>query len=192
MVGFYDPLLDETEFRQHLLAALQIQVLSRRLCIQRTTGRWCQNSGTDQSRPWKLTTSTHSWAIQKRLTILNRFGYRYAMICIFPTVSLSNRGRLSYISYEHNTKSKGCLCFSPMGSAACAAWPPSLVVLLFPPCPNLINKIVSIENFNIATRITSIHHSGDSGFDRLLIVAKQNFNISGAIYFCWSKFEPWK
>jgi len=58
-----------------------------------------------------------------------------------------------------------------------------LVVLLSPPCPNLINKIVSIENFNIATRITSIHHSGDSGFDRLLIVAKQNFNISGAIYF---------
>ena len=125
MVGFHDPLLAETEFRQHLPAALQIHVLSRRLCIRRTTGRWCQNSGTDRSRSWKLTISTHTWAVQITWTIRNRYRYRYAKICIFRTVSLSNGRRLSYVSYEHNTKSKGCLCFSPMGSTACAAWPPS-------------------------------------------------------------------
>ena len=125
MVGFHDPLLAETEFRQHLPAALQIHVLSRRLCIRRIIGRWCRNSGTDQSWPWKLNISTHPWDVQMMWTIRNRYGYRYAKICIFPSVSLSNGKHLSYVSYEHNTKSKGCLCRSPMGSTACAAWPPS-------------------------------------------------------------------
>ena len=125
MVGFHDPLLAETEFRQHLPTALQIHILSRRLCIRRITGRWCRNSSTDRSRPWKLTISMHPWAVQITWTIRNRYGYRYAKICIFPSVSLTNGRRLSYVSYEHNTKSKGCLCRSPMGSTACAAWPPS-------------------------------------------------------------------
>ena len=125
MVGFHDPLLAETEFRQHLPAALQIHVLSRRLCIRRTTRRWCRNSGTDRSRSWKLTISTHTWAVQIAWTIWNRYRYRYAKICIFCTVSLSNGRRLSYVSYEHNTKSKGCLCLSPISSTVCAAWPPS-------------------------------------------------------------------
>jgi len=120
-------------------------------------------------------------------TIRNRYGYRYAKICIFTSVSLSNGRRLSYVKVTSATN----IILKARIAYAALLWARRrarrglllLVVLLSPPCPNLINKIVSIENFNIATRITSIHHSGDSGFDRLLIVAKQNFNISGAIYF---------
>ena len=78
------------KFRQHLPAVLQIHVVEGRLCIRRTTGRCCRNSITDRSRAWKLTASTHPRAVQKTWTILNRYGYRYAKICIFPTVSLSN------------------------------------------------------------------------------------------------------
>jgi len=36
----------------------------------------------------------HPRAVQKTWTIRNRYGYRYAKICIFPTVSLSNGRRL--------------------------------------------------------------------------------------------------
>ena len=49
----------------------------------------------DRSRAWKLTASTHPWAVQKTWTIRNRYGYRYAKICIFPTVSLLNGRRLA-------------------------------------------------------------------------------------------------
>jgi len=44
----------------------------------------------DRSRAWKLTASTHPQVVQKTWTIRNRYGYRYAKVCIFPTVSLSN------------------------------------------------------------------------------------------------------
>ena len=95
MVGFHDPLLAETEFRQHLPAALQIHILSRRLCIRRTTGRWCRDSVWDRSRAWKLTSFYASAGCPKTWTVRNRYGCRYAKICIFPTVSLSNGRRLT-------------------------------------------------------------------------------------------------
>ena len=94
-VSFHALLLSETEFRQHFPAVLQIHILAGRLCIRRTTGRCCWNSISDPSRAWKLTPSTHPRAVQKTWTIRNRYGYRYAKICIFPTVSLSNGRRLA-------------------------------------------------------------------------------------------------
>jgi len=39
--------------------------------------------------------ATHPRAVQKTWTIRNRYGYIYAKICIFPTVSLSNGRRLT-------------------------------------------------------------------------------------------------
>ena len=157
MVGFHDPLLAETEFRQHLPAALQIHVLARRLCIRRTTGRICRNSGTDQSRPWKLTTSTHPWAVQKTWTIQNRYGYRYATICIFRTVSLSNGRRLGYVTYEHNTES-GVAYAAHLWARRHVWCGLLLLILLSPPGPNLINKIMSIQNFNSTIRKSSISY----------------------------------
>ena len=94
-VSFHGLLRSGSEFRQHLPAVLQIQVLVGRLCIQRTTGRWCRNSDLDRSRPWKLTPSTHPRADQKTWTIRNIYGYSYANICIVSAVSLSNGRRLT-------------------------------------------------------------------------------------------------
>jgi hypothetical protein len=54
-VSFHALLWSETKFRQHLPFALPIHVLERRVCIQRTTGRWCRNSISNPSRTWKLT-----------------------------------------------------------------------------------------------------------------------------------------
>jgi hypothetical protein len=39
--------------------------------------------------------STHPWAVQKTWTIQNRYGHRYAKIRIPPTVSVSDRRRLT-------------------------------------------------------------------------------------------------
>jgi hypothetical protein len=94
-VSFHILLRFEIEFRQHLPDVLQIHVLVGRLYIRRTTGRWCQNSVSYQSRAWKLTPSTQPWVVQKTWTIQNRYSYRYAKICIFCIVSLSNRRRLT-------------------------------------------------------------------------------------------------
>ena len=94
-VSFHALLLSEAEFRQHLPAVLQIHVLEGRLCIRRTTGRCCRTSITDRSRAWKLTASTHPRVVQKTWTIRNRYGYRYAKVCIFPTISLSNGRHLA-------------------------------------------------------------------------------------------------
>ena len=98
--------------QQHLPAILQIHVLAGTLCIQRTIGRCCWNSVSDPSRAWKLTPSTHPRAIQKMWTIRNRYGYRYAKICIFPSVSLSNGRRLARlhdIRTWYGKKGVGCL-----------------------------------------------------------------------------------
>ena len=111
-VSFHALLLSKIEFRQHLPVVLQIHVLEGRLCIWRTTGRCCQNSITDQSRAWKLTTSTHPWVVQKTWTIWNRYGYRYAKICIFSTIPLSNGRRLSRlrdIQIWYGKRGVGCL-----------------------------------------------------------------------------------
>ena len=151
MVGFHDPLLAETEFRQHLPATLQIHVLSRRLCIRRTTGRWCRNSGSDRSRPWKLTTFTHPRAVQKMWTIRNRYGYRYAKICIFRTVSLSNGRRLSYVTYGLMPLTYGLMHNTEREVAYAAhlwAWWHArrgllFLVLLSPPRSNLIPSITT-------------------------------------------------
>jgi hypothetical protein len=103
-VTFHGLLLSETEFRQHLPAVLQIHVLAGRLCIRRTTGRWCRNSASSRSGPWKVTPSMHPRAVQSSWTIRNRYGHRYAEICIFPTVSLSNGRRLTGLrDLEHKT-----------------------------------------------------------------------------------------
>ena len=111
--SFHALLLFEIEFRQHLPAVLQIHVLAWTLCIRRTTGRCYRNSVSDQSRAWKLTPSTHPRAVQKTWTIQNRYGYRYAKICIFPTVSLSNGRRLARLrdiqtSYISHHMEEGC------------------------------------------------------------------------------------
>jgi hypothetical protein len=45
--------------------------------------------------------STHPRAVQKIWTIRNRYGYRYAKICIFLTVSLSNGRHLTGL---HDTR----------------------------------------------------------------------------------------
>ena len=93
--SFHALLRSEIEFRQHLPVVLQIHVPTGRLCIRRTTGRYCWNSVSDWSRPWKLTPSAHLRAVQKTWTIRNRYGYWYAKICIFLTVSLSNGRHLT-------------------------------------------------------------------------------------------------
>ena len=111
-VSFHALLLSETEFWQHLPAVLQMHVLAGRLCIPRTTGRCCWNSVSDLSRAWKLTPSTHPPAVQKTWTIRNRYDYRYAKICIFPTVSLSNGRRLARlrdIRTWYGKRGVGCL-----------------------------------------------------------------------------------
>jgi len=51
-VSFHGPLPSETKFRQHLPAVLQIHVPKGRLCIRRTTGRWCRDSVSDGSWSW--------------------------------------------------------------------------------------------------------------------------------------------
>ena len=82
------------------------------VCIRRTTGRWCRNSVSDRSRPWKLTPPMHPRAVQKMWTIRNRYGYRYAKICIFPTVSLLNGrhlARLRDIWISYGKRGAGCL-----------------------------------------------------------------------------------
>ena len=68
------------------------------------------------------------------------YGYRYAKICIFPTVSLSNGRRLSYVSYEHNTKARVAYASHLWARRRARRGLLLLVVLLSPPCPNLINK----------------------------------------------------
>ena len=151
MVGFHDPLLAETKFRQHLPAALQIHVLSRRLCIRRTTGRWCRNSGTDRSWPWKLTISTHPWAVQMTWTIRNTYGSIYAKRCIFRTVSLSNGRRLSYVIYGLMPLTYGLMHNTEREVAYAAhlwAWRRArrgllFLVLLSPPRSNLIQSITT-------------------------------------------------
>jgi len=48
----------------------------------------------------------------KRWTIQNRYGYRYAKICIFPTISLSNGkhlARLHDIRTSYRKRGVGCL-----------------------------------------------------------------------------------
>ena len=94
-VRFHALLLSEIEFLQYLPTILQIQVLVEILCIRRTIGRCYRNSISNRSTAWKLTPSTHTQAVQKMWTLQNRYGYRYAKICIFPTMSLSNRRRLA-------------------------------------------------------------------------------------------------
>ena len=112
-VSFHALLLSEIEFRQHLPIVLQIHVLPGRVCIQRTTGRWCRNSVSDRSRPWKLTPPTHPWAVQKMWTIQNRYGFRYGNICIFSTVSLSNGRRLARLRDIRTWYGKkGLLCLT--------------------------------------------------------------------------------
>ena len=49
---------------------------------------------------------------QKTWTIQNRYGYRYAKICIFPTVSLLNGRRLArlhHIRTSYGKRGVGCL-----------------------------------------------------------------------------------
>ena len=112
-VSFHALLLSETEFRQHLPAVLQIHVLAGRLCIRRTTGRCYRNSISDPSRAWKLTPSTHPRVVQKTWTIRNRYCDRYAKICIFSTVSLSNGRRLARLREIRTTYGKrGVECLS--------------------------------------------------------------------------------
>ena len=83
-----------------------------RLCIRRIPRRCCRNFVSNQSRALKLTPSTHPQAVQKTWTIQNRYGYRYAKICIFPTVSLSNGRRLARlrdIRTWYGKRGVGCL-----------------------------------------------------------------------------------
>jgi len=85
---------------------------------------YSRTSVADQSRPWKLTASMHPQAVQKTWTIRNSYGYRYAKICISPTISLSNGRRLTGLCmiYEQDME-RGffCMC-SPRGSTAGEAW----------------------------------------------------------------------
>ena len=109
-VSFHAPLLSETEFRQHLSDVLPIHVLQRSLCIRRTMGRCCRNSGSDRSGAWKLTSSTHTRAVQKTWTIRNRYGQIHTVICMPPTVSLSDGRRLTGLrSLRQRYRSRGCL-----------------------------------------------------------------------------------
>jgi len=94
-VSFHVLLGSEMEFRHHLPVVLRIHTLPSRMCIKRTAGRCCRNSVSDQSRAWKLTSSTHPRAVQKTWTIRNRYGHRYAEIRIPPTVSVSDGRRLT-------------------------------------------------------------------------------------------------
>ena len=123
MVGFHDPLVAETKFRQHLPAVLQIHVPEGRLCIRRTTKRRCQDSVSNGRRPWKLTTSTHPRAVQKTWTIQNRYGRTYATFCIFPSVSTSNGRRLTRLRDIRacGTKS-GVLYASPCYTSCNLRW----------------------------------------------------------------------
>jgi hypothetical protein len=58
-VSFHALLGSEMEFRHHLLVVLRIHTLPSRTCIGRAAGRCCRNFVSDQSRAWKLTSSTH-------------------------------------------------------------------------------------------------------------------------------------
>jgi hypothetical protein len=58
-VSFHVFLGFEMEFQHHLPVVLRIHTLPSRTCIGRAVGRCCQNFVSDQSRAWKLTSSTH-------------------------------------------------------------------------------------------------------------------------------------
>jgi hypothetical protein len=58
-VSFHALLGSEMEFQHHLPVVLRIHTLPSRTCIGRAEGRCCRNFVSDQSRAWKLTSSTH-------------------------------------------------------------------------------------------------------------------------------------
>jgi hypothetical protein len=93
-VSFHVVLLSETEFRQHLPAVLQIHVLAGSVYPENNREMVPKLSlGSEQTI--ETNSSTHPRAVQRMWTIRNRYGYRYAKICILPTVSLSNGRRLT-------------------------------------------------------------------------------------------------
>ena len=120
---FHALLRSGTEFRQHFAAVLQIHVPEERLCIRRTTGKWCRYSISNASRTWKLTPSTHPRAVQKMWTVRNRYGRTYAKFCIFPSVSISNGRRLTRLRDIRTCGTKrGVLYASPCYTSCKLRW----------------------------------------------------------------------
>ena len=96
-----------------------------RTCIWRTAGRCCRNSVSDRSRAWKLTSSTHTRAVQKTWTIRNRYDQIHTVICMPPTVSLSDGRRLTWLRDLRPRYAKEGLylgCRWSQASGAVASW----------------------------------------------------------------------
>jgi len=93
-VSFHAQLLSETEFRQHLPVVLLIHVLQRSVYPENNR-EVMPKLYLGPERNMETNPSTHPQAVQKTWTIQNRYGRRYAKICIPPTVSLSDGRRLT-------------------------------------------------------------------------------------------------
>ena len=94
-VSFHALLLSEIEFRQHLPTVLQIHVLPKKSAYPENNREVMLKHCLGPELTMETNPSMHPWAVQKTWTIRNRYGHRYAKICIPPIVSLSNGRRLT-------------------------------------------------------------------------------------------------
>jgi hypothetical protein len=94
-VSFHALLLSKIEFRQHLLVVLQIHVLERESVYPENNRVVKPKLYLGSEQNMETNPSTHPQAIHKMWMIRNRYERRYAMICIPPTVSLSNGRHLT-------------------------------------------------------------------------------------------------
>ena len=94
-VSLHALLLSETEFPQHLPVVLQIHVLPKKSAYPENNWEVMPKLYLGLEQTIETNPSTHPRAVQKMWTIRNRYGHRYAKICIPPTISLSNGRRLT-------------------------------------------------------------------------------------------------